>query len=66
MVARTFERFLREQTGMGYEDFYNLMPIVEGELEIKKLFNSWIEKEKPSEPWQMAAKWSCEHFGWEI
>ena len=66
MVARTFERFLREQKGLGYEDFYNLMPIVEGEIEIKKMFRKWIEKEKPTESWQMVAKWNCEKFGWEI
>lgn len=66
MVVKTFERFLRYQTGMGYEDFYNLMPLGESEPMLQKLFNDWIKTEHPTQAWIKSAIFTTSQFGWEL
>ena len=66
MVAKTFERFLRYETGLGYMDFYNIHTLEEGEKILKELFEKWIKLENPTEPWKMVAKWRIKELGYEI
>lgn len=42
---KTFERYLREQSGLNYDDLRNLN--VEDDL-IRDLFADWIKEDKPS------------------
>ena len=66
MIAKTFERFLRYETGLCYMDFYNLYTLEEGEKILKELFEKWIKLENPTEPWKMVAKFNLEELGYEI
>lgn len=66
MVCKTFERFLRYQTGMGYEDFYNLYSLKESEPMIKEMFGEWLKLEEPSVGLVIVAKHNLEEFGWEV
>lgn len=66
MTAKTFERFLRYNTGMGYIDIYNLCTMEEGEKILKEQFKKWIEIENPSNSWQIIAKLNISQLGYEI
>ena len=62
----TFESFIREYTGLNYQDIYNLMPLEDGEKLLKNMMAKWIKQRKPSKIWIISAKHTLSYFGYEI
>lgn len=63
---KTFESFLREYTGLNYEDVYNLMPFEEGEMVLQKMFDKWVKQRRPEKPWIMVTQHILSNLGYNI